>query len=547
MQFDAVLLPPRRAESIARRYWHDRTINEDLDACLAECPDKLALTAARVEAGEVRRFTYREMETLADRIAIGLSRLGVGRNDVVAMQLPNWWHFTLLYLACSRIGAVLNPLMPIFRERELLFMLKHSEAKVLVVPKRFRNFDHEAMARGLQPNLPSLTRIIVVDGGGPDDFDALLTRPGWEKQADAQAILTQDRPTPDDITQLIYTSGTTGEPKGVMHSANTLMSNIFAYAERLRLGKQDVVLMASPMAHQTGFMYGLMMPIMLRASAVLLDIWDAAKAADLVRQERVSFTMASTPFLTDLTRVVSETGSGVPTLKTFLCAGAPIPGPLVEQARGVLGAKIVSAWGMTENGAVTLIKLEDDDLLAFTTDGCALPGVEVKVVDDDGKALPSGKIGRLLVRSCSNFGGYLKRPQWNGTDPDGWFDTGDLARMDANGYIRISGRSKDVIIRGGENIPVVEVEALLYKHPAVAQVAIVAYPDHRLGERACAIVVPKTGQTLDFEDMAGFLKSQKLAIQYIPERLVVRDAMPATPSGKIQKFRLREMLSKDEL
>ena len=547
MQFDAVLLPPRRAESIALRHWHDRTINEDLDACLAECPDKLALTAVRVEAGEVRRFTYREMEALADRIAIGLSRLGVGRNDVVAMQLPNWWHFTLLYLACSRIGAVLNPLMPIFRERELLFMLKHSEAKVLVVPKRFRNFDHEAMARGLQPNLPSLTRIIVVDGGGPDDFDALLTRPEWEKQADAQAILTQDRPTPDDITQLIYTSGTTGEPKGVMHSANTLMSNIFAYADRLRLGKQDVVLMASPMAHQTGFVYGLMMPIMLRASAVLLDIWDAAKAADLVRQERVSFTMASTPFLTDLTRVVSETGSGVPTLKTFLCAGAPIPGPLVEQARGVLGAKIVSAWGMTENGAVTLIKLEDDDLLAFTTDGCALPGVEVKVVDDDGKALPSGKIGRLLVRSCSNFGGYLKRPQWNGTDPDGWFDTGDLARMDANGYIRISGRSKDVIIRGGENIPVVEVEALLYKHPAVAQVAIVAYPDHRLGERACAIVVPKAGQTLDFAQMTAFLKSEKLAIQYIPERLILRDVLPATPSGKIQKFRLRDMLQNDEL
>lgn len=202
---------------------------------------------------------------------------------------------------------------------------------------------------------------------------------------------------------------------------------------------------------------------------------------------------------------------------------------------------------MTENGAVTLIKLDDDDKLASTTDGCPLPGVEVKVIDGDGKTLPPNQIGRLVVRSCSNFGGYLKRPHWNGTDADGWFDTGDLAYMTADGYIRISGRSKDVIIRGGENIPVVEVEALLYKHPAVAQVAIVAYPDERLGERACAVVVPKTGASIDFAAMVEFLKAQKLALQYIPERLVVRDAMPATPSGKIQKFRLREMLQHNDL
>jgi cyclohexanecarboxylate-CoA ligase len=197
---------------------------------------------------------------------------------------------------------------------------------------------------------------------------------------------------------------------------------------------------------------------------------------------------------------------------------------------------------MTENGAVTLIKLDDDDQLACATDGCPLPGTEVRVVDFDGKTLPAGEVGRLVVRSCSNFGGYLKRPQLNNTDADGWFDTGDLARMDANGYIRISGRSKDVIIRGGENIPVVEVESLLYRHPAVAQVAIVAYADERLGERACAIVVPKAGQSIDFAAMVEFLKAQKLALQYIPERLIVRDALPATPSGKIQKFRLREML-----
>ncbi|HWS74100.1 MAG TPA: cyclohexanecarboxylate-CoA ligase [Quisquiliibacterium sp.] len=542
MEFDAVLLPARRAESIAKGHWHDRTIGQELDACLASCPDKLALTAVRIEPAKVRSFTYRELGTLADRIAVGLSKLGVGRGDVVAMQLPNWWQFSLLYLACSRIGAVLNPLMPIFRERELSFMLRHGEAKVLVVPKTFRGFDHEAMAKALKPELPHLQRIVVVDGDGPDAFDALLATPEWEKAPDAADILARHRPGPDDITQLIYTSGTTGEPKGVMHSANTLMANIIPYAQRLRLGANDVVLMASPMAHQTGFMYGLMMPVMLRASAVLQDIWDAKKAAALIRAEGVSFTMASTPFLTDLTKTVEESGEPVPSLKTFLCAGAPIPGPLVEQARKVLGSKIVSAWGMTENGAVTLIRLDDDDQRAFTTDGCALPGVEVRVVDHDGRDLAPGETGRLVVRACSNFGGYLKRPQWNNTDAQGWFDTGDLAYMDGDGYIRISGRSKDVIIRGGENVPVFEVEALLYKHPAVAQVAIVAYPAERLGARACAVVVPKAGQTLDFASMVEFLKAQKLAVNYFPERLVLRESMPATPSGKIQKFKLREML-----
>ena len=544
MEFDAVLLPARRAAMVQQGLWHDRTINQDLDACLATCPDKLALTALRVESGEIRRFSYREMAHMADRIAVGLSRLGVGKNDVVACQLPNWWEFTLTYLACSRLGAVINPLMHIFRERELNFMLTHGQAKVMIAPKTFRGFDFEKMIGGIMSNLPDLQHLVIVDGDGANSFESLLSGPAWEEAADAQAVLGRSRPAPDDITQLIYTSGTTGEPKGVMHSANTVMANIIPYAQRLSLCADDVVLMASPMSHQTGFMYGLMMPIMLKASVVLQDLWEPARAIELINTEKVSFTMASTPFLTDLTRVVAESGQGVPTLKTFLCAGAPIPGPLVEQARAVLGSKIVSAWGMSENGAVTLIKLDDDDERAFTTDGVALPGVELKVVEGDasGPALPAGQPGKLYVRSCSNFGGYLKRPQWNNTDADGWFDTGDLARMDEQGYIRITGRSKDVIIRGGENIPVVEVEAMLYRHPAVAVTAVVSYPDERLGERACAFVVTKPGQSLTMDEMVAHFKAQKVALQYIPERLEVMDAMPSTPTGKLQKFKLRELL-----
>jgi cyclohexanecarboxylate-CoA ligase len=466
----------------------------------------------------------------------------VQKNDVVACQLPNWWQFTLLYLACSRIGAVINPLMHIFRERELNFMLKHGEAKVIVAPKTFRGFDFEQMITAIQPGLTHLKHVVVIDGQGSNSFEALLSGPTWEKEPDAAAILSAHRPGPDDITQLIYTSGTTGEPKGVMHSANTVMANIIPYAERLQLDAEDVVLMASPMAHQTGFMYGLMMPIILKASAVLQDIWEAKKAVEIINREKASFTMASTPFLTDLTRAVTESKTQVPSLKTFLCAGAPIPGPLVEQARAALGTKIVSAWGMTENGAVTLIRLDDPDERAFTTDGLPLPGVELKVGGEDGQSLSPGEAGKLFVRSCSNFGGYLRRQHLNGTDAEDWFDTGDLARMDAQGYIRITGRSKDVIIRGGENIPVVEIESLLYRHPAVGMAAIVAYPDERLGERACAVVVTKPGQSFDMPTLVDYLKAQKVAIQYIPERLELLDAMPATPSGKIQKFKLREQL-----
>ncbi|MDR2328163.1 MAG: cyclohexanecarboxylate-CoA ligase [Comamonas sp.] len=540
MEFDAVLLAPRRAQMRSQGWWRDTTINEALDQAAQQWPDCLALVAQRTGEGAAQSFNYAQLARMADRVAIGLWRLGVRPADVVACQLPNVWQFTVLYLACARIGAVLNPLMPIFRERELLFMLGHGEAKLIVVLKDFRSVDYEAMLKGIQPQLPQLQHVVAIGGAGADSFEALLAEPAWERDADAAQILERHRAPPDAITQLIYTSGTTGEPKGVMHSSNTLMANIHAYAERLALAGDDVVLMASPMAHQTGFMYGLMMPVMLGATAVLLDVWSAATAAQLIRQWRCSFTMASTPFLADLSREVATSGA-VPSLRSFLCAGAPIPGPLVEQAQAALGAQIISAWGMSENGAVTTTLPSDGALRAVETDGLPLPGAEVKVLDALGQECPRGEIGQLWVRANSNFGGYLKRPHLNATTHDGWFDTGDQARMDAQGYIRITGRSKDVIIRCGENIPVVEVESLLYKHPAVAQAALVAYADERLGERACAVIVLKPGAAEPaLADLTDFLRAQKLAPHYLPERLVVLPEMPATPSGQIQKFKLRE-------
>jgi cyclohexanecarboxylate-CoA ligase len=541
VHFDADNLAIRRPAMMAAGLWPDRTINDALDAAVASDPERLAITAVRIDGRGERSMTYAELAAAADRVAIGLHRLGVRAGDVVAVQLANWWEFTVTYLACARIGAVMNPLMHIFRERELAFMLAHGEASVAIIPSSFRGHDFPAMYAGLRAQLPALQHVVVVDDDGPDGFAARLSEPAWENEADSRRILTATRPAPDDVTQLIYTSGTTGEPKGVMHSSNTLFSNIGPYAERLGLGGDDVVLMASPMAHQTGFMYGLMMPVILGCRAVLLDVWDATRAVALIGDHRATFTMASTPFLADLTEQVADGPGAVPSLRTFLCAGAPIPGPLVERAQRVLEATIVSAWGMSENGAVTTTLLDDEPRRAVETDGCPLPGAEVKVVDASGREVPVGEPGRLLVRACSNFGGYLKRAHLNAIDDDGWFDTGDLARLDERGYIRITGRSKDVIIRGGENIPVVEIEGLLYRHPAVAQVAIVAVPDERLGERACAVIVPRRGATLTFDEMIDFLTGERIAKNYLPERLLVVDSMPTTPSGKIQKFKLRHL------
>lgn len=535
MKFDPVLVGPLREPMRAAGFWGEETINDFLDACLADVPDREAVADVNSMTGKRARLTYRELGERVERIALNLLDLGVGRGDVVSWQLPNWWQFTALYLACARIGAVVNPLMPIFRERELSFMLALADSKVIVVPRLFRDFDYPAMIGNIRDGLPTLERVIVIGDDGPGGFDAVLLkdRPG-----------TPDptlRVKPDEVTQLLYTSGTTGEPKGVTHTSNTLISNLRPYAKRLGLGAGDVVLMASPMAHQTGFMYGLMMPIMLKARAVLLDIWNPAQAAAMIRDEGVTFTMASTPFLSDLTETVAAEGSPVPSLRVFLSAGAPIPRPLVAKARDALGSAIVSAWGMTENGAVTVTRIDDPEEKAFNTDGCCLPGMEVKVVDRDGRAVPPGEEGDLMVRGCSQFAGYHKRPEWNNVDAEGWFHTGDLARMSEDGYIRISGRSKDVVIRGGENIPVVEIEGLLFKHPSVGAAAIVGYPDARLGERAVAFVTLREGASLTKDEMVRFLLDQKCARQYLPERLEIVSELPRTPSGKIQKFRLREI------
>lgn len=542
MKISTNMHPQRRSAMVALGAWNDMIITDHLDQAVSSSPDSAALIAYRVSEDVRTTLSYRELDRIVTRMAAGLASLGVKKADVISCQLPNWWQMTALHLACVRIGAILNPLMPIFRERELAFMLGHAQSRVLVIPHSFRGFNYAAMVQGMRSELPDLEQVLVI---GSDDnansFEQVLLEQPWEERIDTRALFAERRLGGDDVVQLLYTSGTTGEPKGVLHTSNTLFSNVRPYAERLHLSSDDILFMASPMAHQTGFLYGLMMPIYLQTTAVLQDTWDPLYAVKVAAAEKPTFTMASTPFLADLIDIAPSHRDALASLRIFVAAGAPIPEALVEKAGSAVNAQIISAWGMTENGAVTVTRPEDDADRAIHTDGVALPYMEVQVIDDHGQVVANGAEGNLMVRGASLFVGYLKRPELYGVDDHGWFATGDLARMDEQGYIRITGRTKDVVIRGGENVPVVEIENLLYKHPAISAVALVGCPDDRLGERVCAYVTLHDGySSLSLEDLVTFLLEQRLTKNYLPEYLEVLAALPRTPSGKIQKFKLRE-------
>ena len=514
-------------------FWGDTTISDYFGAAVAKSPERLAVVERRVASANRTALTYADLSDRVDRIASAFMRLGVGPGDVVSIQLPNWWQFIAVHLAAMKIGAVTNPLMPIFRSRELAFMLALAESKVLIAPEEYRGFSYGPMVQELRATIPTLQHAFFVDGTGADGFEALL------QGAPAEDLAR--RVDADAICQILFTSGTTGEPKGVMHTSNTLWGDVRPRVARLGLTGDDVVYMPSPLAHQTGFLVGILMPVLLGTTSVLQDTWNGDRAVEIMRDEAVTFTMASTPFLLDLTEAVERSGTIIPSLRIFVAGGAPIPRSLVRRATRQLGASIVSIWGMTECGASTATDVDDPIEKSSETDGKPNPGAEIRVVDrDNGRVLPPRIEGNLQVRSSGNFVGYLKRPQLNSTNEDGWLDTGDLATIDEAGYVRITGRTKDVIIRGGENVPVVEIEGLLYEHPAIAEIAIVPYPDERLGERGCAFVVLRPNHTLNLAGLVEFLLARKCARNYLPERLEVLEQMPRTPSGKIQKFVLRE-------
>ena len=516
-----------------RGIWADRVPTDYFDRLSEQHPESVAMIEHRCDTGRVTVLTYRTLSEQLQRIANRLASLGIGHGDVVSFQLPNWWQFVALYLACVRIGAVCNPLMTILRHKELTFMLDQTESKVFITARSFRGFDHQDLALRLLHELSSLKHVFVVGGDGELSFEKeFLTYDPSRELTHGMGL------GPNDPMQLLYTSGTTGEPKGVLHTANTLIGTLISFAERMQFGKQEVVFMPSPIAHQIGFSYGVTAAVLLGAPLLIMDVWNAATAVDLMERHKATYIFAPTPFLADLVHTAGIEKRDLSALRLFVTSGAPVPPPLITAARKKLGTTLVAGWGMTECMMVTTTLL--DGKKVEESDGFSLPGEQVRVVGADGRELTCNQSGDLQVRGASLFVGYLKRPNLYDVDADGWFNTGDLARMDEDGYIRITGRKKDIVIRGGENIPVIEVENAIHKMPEVLDVAIVGMPDPRLGERACAFVTPRPGHNLDLARVTEFLAAEGVAKHFWPERLELLSEMPHTQSGKIKKYELRD-------
>jgi cyclohexanecarboxylate-CoA ligase len=401
-------------------------------------------------------------------------------------------------------------------------MLRQSGARVLVVPETFRRFDHAGLAATLRGRVDTLEHVLVVRPQEPreDDFGALLAA---AQPSAAPAVAA-------DPVLLLYTSGTESVPKGALHSHATLSAEIASIRDLYALDERDVVFMPSPVGHITGVLYALHLPVLLRSAAVLQDLWEPGRALELIERERCSFQVGATPFLQALTDHEDLEGRDLRSLKVFVCGGADVAPALVRRATERLGCCVVRTYGSTEMPTVTAGRLDDPPDRRADTDGRAIGAAEVRVVD-----------GHVEARGPELFLGYVDPALTAAAmTPDGWFRTGDLGVLDAAGHLTIRGRAKDIIIRGGENISVKEVEDVLLEHPAIADVAVVAMPDPLMGEKGCAFAVLTEGAELALGDLVAHLDGQGIARQKFPERLEVVDALPRTASGKVRKFELRE-------
>lgn len=529
---DTVTTPERRAGYEAAGRWTEDTLSRKLAEAARRVPDR----AAVIDGATGRTHTYAELERDANRVADHLARrLGVRAGEVVAVQLPNWYETVAVQMGVLRLGAVLNPMLPIYREREMAHMLRTARTRVLITPATYRRHDHSAMAERLRADVECLEHTLTI---ADPEGNGLPAQPFWAQDA--------DRPftgaTASAVSELLFTSGTEALPKAVMHTEQTASVGTRLAATALGITDADVVWMPSPIGHSTGFNYGVRMAVYHGLPLVLQDRWDGAAAADLVQRHRISYTVAASTFLSDLVRAAGESGNDLSSLRLFSSGGAPVPTALIEQAEA-LGVPVLRLYGSTELLVATWNRPESPREKRARTDGCALPDVELEVRVDGRPVL--GEPGEIHVRGPSTCVGFFADPERTAAtiDPAGWVASGDLGVLDDDGYLTIVGRKKEIIIRGGLNVAPRELEDLIGEMPQVARVAVIPLPDDRLGEIGCACVVPAPGATLELDDVVTHLNRRGVARFKHPERLVVLAELPTTPTGKVQKHELVRALT----
>lgn len=502
-----------------------RSLADAFEQCARESPDARLVVASPTRAADLPLSTVHER---GERFAAHLARLGIGAGDIVALQLPAWSEWMIACVGIARAGAIMLPVVSIYGAKELGFILRESGAKMIVTPDVWRKFDYNAILAECG-DLPALQHHVVIGDTVPSHavrWDDMLA------PVDAAPIVPR---APDDIAMLVYTSGTTADPKGVQHSHRSLLSEMETVAAaRVRLPVERT-LSPWPPGHVAGACS--MMRYLAQATPlVLMDQWEPGEAAMLIEKHGVS-AVSFTPFhLSGLLDAAERDGRDLSSLLSVLVGATPVPPSLISRC-AEHGLKTFRCYGSSEMPTVTTGDPEDPMEKRLTTEGRPMLGAEIRFVDDDGNDVEEGE---LAIRGPDLFVGYrdeaLNRTAFL---PGGWFLTGDIGRFDADGFLQITDRKKDVIIRGGENISSREVEDLLFRHPDIAEAAVVAAPDARMGEVVCAFVIPRPGHRPTLEAVRDQFFSAGIARQKTPERLVVVDDFPRNSTGKVLKHELR--------
>lgn len=517
--------PPHLAAYAGTGVWDERTIAEQATALAEADPGFVAL----IEGDE--QVSRAQIVADAEALSAAMHARGLRPGDVIAFQMPNWREAMVINTAAAMSGLVVNPIVPIYRDHEVTLMLGDCGAKAFFVASTFRKYDFAAMATRIRTNLPELDHVFTVRGEGPDDYAALIAE-------GRDMSFARPKVDPLGVKMVLYTSGTTGRPKGVLHSHVSIARILRESGDYWGIAPGEATLMPSPVTHVSGYANGLEAPFICGTRTVLMESWNAEEALALIDRHQLVGTVAATPFLVELAAAARKAGNPLPSFRFFACGGAAVPNDLIPAANAAFAkCRAFRVFGASEVPLVTF-GWPNVETLAATTDG-AIVDYGVRIVDYEDRDLPDGQEGEILARGPGMMLGYADEAQSReAITTDGYFRTGDLGVRSPEGAITITGRKKDLIIRGGENISAKEIEDVLHGHPQVREAAVVAMPHARLGEGVCAYILTE-GASPSAQDLAAHVAASGLAKQKIPERFEFREDFPRTASGKVRKDRLR--------